>query len=84
MDVRTLKEKHELFDFMKDIKSGIESEFYRLKKWSMEDPGTAGDQVEETWANLLRQWIPEKYPIVTKGRLIDSRGRKSGQLDVII
>jgi len=32
----------------------IEEEYNRIRKRAYEDPGTAGDQGEENWAELLR------------------------------
>jgi len=36
-------------------------EYDRIQKRATEDPETAGDQGEENWATLLRQWLPS-YP----------------------
>jgi hypothetical protein len=32
-------------------------EYDRIQKRATEDPGTAGDQGEENWATLLRNWL---------------------------
>lgn len=49
-----------------------------------EDPGTAGDQGEENWAELLRDWLPRTYEVVTKGRIISQDGVTSPQIDVLV
>lgn len=75
---------HDLFDFMSQISMEMASEYDRIQKRSTEDPGTAGDQGEENWAALLRDWLPPTYQIVTKGRIISHEGKTSPQIDVIV
>ena len=75
---------HELEDFMEQVTSEMESEYLRIRSRAAEDPGTAGDQGEENWAELLREWLPPTYRIVTKGRILSSDGRASPQVDVIV
>ena len=49
-----------------------------------EDPGTAGDEGEETWRQLLADWLPPELAVVTKGRIIGHNGVGSPQVDVIV
>jgi hypothetical protein len=60
------------------------SEYERIRSRSSEDPGTAGDEGEENWASLLREWLPGQYSVVTKGRLLSTTGEMSPQLDVVV
>ncbi|NUP12505.1 MAG: hypothetical protein HOW73_41195 [Polyangiaceae bacterium] len=60
------------------------SDYARIRRRASEDPGTAGDQVEEVWAEFLRHWLPPAYQVVTKGRLLDDDGETSPQLDVLV
>jgi hypothetical protein len=78
------KSKHDYFDFMKSIQDGMAQEYVRIQKRTLEDPGTAGDQAEENWATLFRNWLPANYPVVTKGRIINQDGITSPQVDVLI
>jgi hypothetical protein len=78
------REKHELFSFMKSLKDEMLAEYKRIRKRSIEDPGTAGDQAEENWAALLRNWLPANYPVVTKGRIINHEGIVSPQVDILL
>lgn len=78
------REKHELFSFMKSLKDEMLVEYRRIQKRSTEDPGTAGDQAEENWAALLRNWLPANYPVVTKGRIINYEGIVSPQVDILL
>jgi hypothetical protein len=75
---------HDLFDFMSQITEEIASEYKRIQKRATEDSGTAGDQGEENWATLLRDWLPPTYQVVTKGRIINHDGKTSPQVDVIV
>jgi hypothetical protein len=78
------KPEHDLHVFMRQVTSEIASEYARIYTRTQEDPGTAGDQGEENWATILRDWLPPKYQIVTKGRLIGHEGITSPQIDIIV
>jgi hypothetical protein len=75
---------HELVTFMRQDAAEMQSEYDRIRAITSEDPGTAGDEGEETWANLLREWLPEAYQVVTKGRLLAVNGARGPQVDVIV
>ena len=75
---------HELEEFMEQVTSEMEAEYLRIRSRALEDPGTAGDQGEENWAELLRDWLPPTYKIVTKGRILSPDGRASPQVDVLV
>ena len=75
---------HDLHDFMRQISNEMAEEYNRIQKRANEDPGTAGDQGEENWAELLRGWLPSTYKVVTKGRIISQDGHTSPQVDVLV
>ncbi len=75
---------HELVTFMLQDAAEMQSEYERIRSVSTEDPGTAGDEGEETWAHLLRDWLPESYQVVTKGRLLAADGRRGPQVDLLV
>lgn len=76
--------KHDLYDFMQQISAEMAAEYNRIQMRATEDPGTAGDQGEENWATLLRDWLPQTYEVVTKGRIISQDGATSPQIDVLV
>ena len=79
------KEKiHDLHEFMRQLSAEMAAEYNRIQMRATEDPGTAGDQGEENWAELLRGWLPRTYEVVTKGRIISQDGRTSPQIDVLV
>ena len=75
---------HDLHSFMAQITDDMGSEYKRIYARAAEDPGTAGDEGEGNWANLLRDWLPPTYHVETKGRLISEDGRMSPQIDVVV
>jgi len=75
---------HDLYDFMRQISAEMSAEYNRIQLRVTEDPGTAGDQGEENWAELLREWLPRTYEVVTKGRIISQEGETSPQIDVLV
>lgn len=75
---------HDLHAFMAQVTTEMASEYDRIFAKTAEDPGTAGDEGEENWAQLLRDWLPPAYHVATKGRLIASDGEMSPQIDVLV
>ncbi len=75
---------HDLHRFMTQVSQEMASEYQRIFARASEDPGTAGDEGEENWATLLREWLPPQYHVATKGRLIGADGATSPQVDVLV
>ncbi len=75
---------HDIHDFISKSQADLQAEYERIQKRATEDPGTAGDQGEENWATLLREWLPNYFHIVTKGRILTATGYTSPQVDVIV
>ncbi|MGH3119005.1 MAG: DUF6602 domain-containing protein, partial [Gaiellales bacterium] len=75
---------HELGQFMRDVSYRIAASYERIRGRASDDPGTAGDQGEENWAHVIREWLPAGYHVETKGRLLSTTGDASSQVDVIV
>src|SRR3569623_705473 len=75
---------NDLVTFMKRLPAQQEQEYRSIQERVAEDPGTAGDQGEENWASLLRNWLPKSYEVVTKGRLLGPDGSAGPQVDVFV
>jgi hypothetical protein len=75
---------HDLEYLVKQATAKLAAEYDRMRQVAKEDPGTSGDQGEENWKELLRQWLPASYHVETKGRIISSTGETSGQVDVVV
>ena len=76
--------KHDLTQLIQQATAEMAAEYGRIRARAQEDPGTAGDQGERNWADLLRRWLPKSYNVVTRGRIIFSNGEASGQVDVLV
>lgn len=79
-----LSPTHDLVDFMRQISTEMAAEYQRIRRRSADDPGTAGDEGEENWAALLRDWLPRDYIVVTKGQILSQDGFTSPQIDVLV
>ena len=55
---------YDLYDFMRQLTNDMAAEYDCIQKRTTEDSGTAGDQGEENWAELLRRWLPQTYEVV--------------------
>jgi hypothetical protein len=75
---------HDLEDFVNQMSAEISAEYRRIQRSALEDPGTAGDEGEENWSKLLKQLLPSKYHVVTKGRVLGLDGKTSPQFDVLV
>ncbi|GAB3442402.1 DUF6602 domain-containing protein [Insolitispirillum peregrinum] len=50
---------------------------------NLKHPGDKGDASEQVWIDLLNNYLPRRYQ-VTKGHVVDSKGKISDQIDLII
>jgi hypothetical protein len=76
--------QHDFFKMMATVKDSLARDYERIRARSRDDPGTAGDQAEEDWAAILKNWLPASYPITTKGRILFEDGSSSPQVDVLV
>ncbi len=77
-------EEHDLHNFFRTTFDQIQNHYAQIQKRVGEDPGTAGDQGETTWKQVLEEWLPPKYRVITKGRIIGPKGQSSKQVDVLV
>ena len=75
---------HDLHDFIASSQKRLQEAYNRIQKRASEDPGTAGDQTEENWAELLREWLPPYFQVETKGRILAASGEASPQVDILV
>jgi hypothetical protein len=75
---------HDLADFIARSANQLAAEYKRIRARAREDPGTAGDEGEENWRELLESWLPSDLVVTTKGRIIGANGELSRQLDVVV
>jgi hypothetical protein len=77
-------ERHDFFKLMAAVNEPLAGDYRRIRRRTLDDPGTAGDQAEEDWAEIFRSWLPATYPIITKGRILFDDGSSSPQVDVLV
>jgi hypothetical protein len=77
-------QRHDFFKLMAAVRETLSRDYQRIRSRSAEDPGTAGDQAEEDWAEILRKWLPAIYPVITKGRILFEDGTSSPQIDILV
>lgn len=75
---------HDLHKFMEEASNEMASEYARVYANAASDPGSAGDEGERNWAEVLQNWLPPSYHVATKGRLISQTGELSPQVDVVV
>jgi hypothetical protein len=76
--------EHPMSDFLSDMQRSMADDYRRIRGRAGEDPGTAGDEGENSWSALLSLWLPQEYQIITKGRIIFPDGHSSPQVDVLV
>ncbi len=74
----------DLLHFIKSTTQEMDAEYHRIQSRVKEDPGTAGDQGELNWKQLLENWLPSLFKMVTKGRIISHDGIATPQIDLLI
>jgi len=75
---------HELSGYLEDVARQLALEYTQIRNRVAEDPGTAGDRAEESWAAVLRSWLPPDLTVVTKGRVLGYDGSASPQVDILV
>ncbi|UJW76155.1 DUF6602 domain-containing protein [Rhizobium sp. SL42] len=75
---------HDLHTFMDQTAAEIASEYDRIYANAASDPGSAGDEGELNWAEVLKGWLPANYHVATKGRILGANGELSPQIDVVV
>lgn len=76
--------ENDLRDYMLQRTSEIQAEYERIQKRSGDDSGTAGDNGEENWKETFQKWLPPIYRVVTKGRIMNTKGECGPQVDVLV
>jgi hypothetical protein len=75
---------HDLIQLIQQATAELSAEYRRIQAHTAEDPGTAGDEGEGNWAQLIERWLPAGLHVRTKGRIISSDGSMSPQIDVVV
>lgn len=71
-----------LSTILSDLHDDIESQLSRARS-SLDHTGTKGDASEQVWIELLQTHLPKRY-CADKAHVVDSNGRFSDQIDIVI
>lgn len=71
-----------LSDLLANLHEDIQARLARARS-SFNHPGVKGDASENVWLSLLQTYLPERYQ-VEKAHAVDSTGRFSDQLDIVV
>lgn len=71
-------------DIVKSFDREMQEDYVRISKNASKDPGTAGDQGQANWQELLKKWLPSYFKIVVNGRVVSNKSTDSPQIDIII
>ena len=75
--VSIVTERHELRQFLEQVSNEMAAEYRRIYGRAAEDPGTAGDEGEENWAKLLREWLPASLHVEAKAASSHTTGERA-------
>jgi hypothetical protein len=70
--------------WFRSVEREISEEYERLHKQALADPQRAGHGGEATWANLLREWLPQTYNVVTRKYILPEVGDKTFETDIVV
>lgn len=71
-----------LSDLLANLHKDIQAQL-ALARSSFDHPGVKGDASEGVWLSLLQTYLPARYQ-VEKAHAVDSTGRFSDQLDIVV
>jgi hypothetical protein len=54
---------HDLHDWFQSVSNRLAEKYDQIRKRVAEDPGTAGDRGEESWREILEDWLPPGYAV---------------------
>jgi len=77
-----MSDKIKLKDLFSGLQKQIEARFSTNREF-IKHSGSKGDSLENVWIEWLREYLPNRY-CVDKAFVIDSKGRLSHQLDLVI
>jgi hypothetical protein len=76
------KQEWSLPILLKSLHDDVERKLCTVRE-CMAHPGTKGDASEDAWMELFKTYLPKRYE-VEKAHIVDSKGRFSEQIDVVI
>lgn len=69
---------------MEDLQREIQADYESLRAIAGKDPQRAGHGGEQTWADLLRNWLPPAYEVDTRKYIVHEDGTPSFETDIVV
>jgi hypothetical protein len=73
--------RHQWLD---DVTRSIAEDYDRLHAEARDDPQRSGHGGEETWARLLREWLPPTYEVATRRYIVPEEGDETFETDLVV
>jgi hypothetical protein len=70
--------------WLDDFTRSIREDYERLHAEARSDPQRAGHGGEETWARLLREWLPPTYEVATRRYIVPEEGDETFETDIVV
>lgn len=78
----TVTEENKLPEIYRALQAQLEAELAASRN-VLEHPVAVGDTTESNWLSMLHEHLPHRYQ-VQRAFVVDSQGRQSEQLDIVI
>jgi hypothetical protein len=70
--------------WLDEFTRSIREDYDRLHAEARGDPQRAGHGGEETWARLLRAWLPPTYEVATRKYIVPEEGDETFETDIVV
>jgi hypothetical protein len=70
--------------WFRDLGRKVNEDYMRLHQAALKDPQRAGHGGESTWADVLRDWLPSAYEVVTRKYIVPEIGDEKFETDIIV
>lgn len=77
-------EAHVHHRWLVEVTAQIQADYDRLHVTAGDDPQRAGHGGEATWADLLRDWLPPAYEVVTRRYIVPEIGDDCFEMDLVV
>jgi hypothetical protein len=75
---------HVHHEWLNEFTQSIAADYERLHDEARRDPQRSGHGGEETWARLLREWLPPAYSVGTRKYIVPEEGEESFETDLVV
>jgi hypothetical protein len=70
--------------WLDEFTRSIAEDYERLHAEARRDPQRSGHGGEETWARLIREWLPPTYEVATRRYIVPEEGDETFETDIVV